>query len=77
MSSGNRSEGGFVVRWYGVVAQFLSEVKAELMKVAWPTKQETIASTWVVVTAVAIVAVWIFIADKASSILMMLLQRAF
>ncbi|MBN1435425.1 preprotein translocase subunit SecE [Candidatus Fermentibacterales bacterium] len=77
MGSDSGSNGNFLVRFYRTAVQFLGEVKAELLKVAWPTKQETVASTWVVITAVAIVAVWIFAADKASALLMSLLQRAF
>ena len=77
MTAVRDKEGSFITRVYGTVAQFLGEVKAELIKVAWPTEQEPVASTWVVITAVAIVAVWIFAADKASSLVMMLLQRAF
>ncbi len=34
--------------------EFLSEVRAELRKVAWPTKQEVITSTIVVLMAVVI-----------------------
>lgn len=77
VGSSRTHEGIFIIRFCKQVVQFISEVKAELMKVAWPTKEETISSTWVVITAVALVAVWIFIADKASAIVMMTLQRVF
>lgn len=77
VGSSRTHEGIFIIRFYKQVVQFISEVKAELMKVAWPTKEETVSSTWVVITAVALVAVWIFIADKASAIVMMTLQRMF
>ncbi len=61
--------GNFIVTGIKTVIRFLGEVKAELTKVAWPTKEEVISSTWVVVFAVGITAVWIFSADQFSAIL--------
>jgi len=58
----------FVVAGVKAAIRFLGEVKAELGKVAWPTKEEVIASTWVVLFAVGITAVWIFAADQFSAI---------
>jgi len=63
------SSGNFIVRGIKSAIRFLGEVKAELTKVAWPTKEEVISSTWVVVFAVGITAVWIFSADQFSAIL--------
>lgn len=68
---------GFLSRWAGLAVEFLSEVKAELTKVAWPTKDETIASTWVILAAVAVVSVWIFLTDTISSQTMAFLIRSF
>ena len=59
----------FVVRGIKAAIRFLGEVKAELTKVAWPTKEEVISSTWVVLFAVGITAVWVFAADQFSAIL--------
>ena len=42
---------------------FLKEVRAELGKVAWSTRQEVLGSTIVVITITAIMAVFIFIVD--------------
>jgi len=42
---------------------FIKEVKAELGKVAWSTRQELIGSTVVVIASTAIVAVFIGIID--------------
>jgi len=50
--------------------EFLSEVKAELTKVAWPSRDEAISSTWVVLGAVAVVAAWIFVIDKSTAMIM-------
>ncbi len=66
---------GFLSRWTGLAVEFLGEVKAELVKVAWPTRDETIASTWVILAAVAVVAVWIFLADTLASQTMSFLIR--
>jgi preprotein translocase subunit SecE len=67
----------FLSRWVGLGIEFFGEVKAEMVKVAWPTRDETVASTWVILAAVAVVAVWIFIADTTSSQTMAFLIRAF
>lgn len=69
MASRKTGEGNFIVRGVRAAIQFLGEVKAELTKVAWPTKQEVVASTWVVLFAVVITAVWIFAADQFSALL--------
>jgi preprotein translocase subunit SecE len=43
--------------------QFLSEVQAELRKVAWPTRSEVINSTIIVLIAVVFMTSLIFAAD--------------
>ncbi len=43
--------------------QFLKEVRVEAKKVTWPTVQESVGATWVVVAVVAIVAVFLFAVD--------------
>jgi preprotein translocase subunit SecE len=43
--------------------QFLKEVRVETKKVTWPTIQESVGATWVVVAVVAIVAVFLFAVD--------------
>jgi len=45
------------------VANFLREVKVELGKVTWSTKNELIASTIVVIVSVALLAIFIAICD--------------
>jgi preprotein translocase subunit SecE len=42
---------------------FLKEVKAELGKVAWSTRQELLGSTVVVIVTTGIVAIYIFVID--------------
>jgi preprotein translocase subunit SecE len=45
------------------VKQFLSEAKAELKKVTWPSTRQTLASTSVVIIIVFIVAIYLGIID--------------
>ena len=47
--------------------QFLKEVRYETKKVTWPTRQETVGATWVVVVVVIVVAVYLFSVDFALS----------
>ncbi len=57
------------------IATFLSETKVELKKVTWPTKQELITNTIVVIIAVVLCAALIWIIDTFFSVLFrMLLQ---
>lgn len=58
------------VKWWNVSVEFLGEVKAELSKVAWPSKDEAVSSTWVVLGAVVVVAAWIFLVDKTTAMIM-------
>lgn len=50
------------------VAGFLEETKVELKKVTWPTKQELIANTIVVIIAVVLCAVLIWVIDTFFSV---------
>jgi preprotein translocase subunit SecE len=47
--------------------EYLSEVKGEMRKVAWPTKKEVVNSTIVVLIAVIAMTTLIFFFDYASS----------
>ena len=58
------------VRWWHTAISFLGEVKAELTKVAWPSRDEAVSSTWVVIGAVVVVAAWIFVIDKTTAMIM-------
>ncbi len=51
------------------ITGFLRETKMELQKVTWPTKQELIANTVVVLIAVILCAVLIWIIDTFFSVL--------
>jgi preprotein translocase subunit SecE len=43
---------------------FIREVRAEMKKVTWPTRQETIASTVAVFIMVVLAAVFLFLSDQ-------------
>jgi len=45
------------------VSRYLREVQVELRKTTWPSKQELIASTQVVLGLLAVVGVYIFVVD--------------
>ncbi len=47
----------------GKIIKFLQEVKAELKKVSWSTKDELIASTTVVIVTVIMMACYIGVVD--------------
>jgi preprotein translocase subunit SecE len=42
---------------------FLKETRIELRKVVWPTRQETIKTTGIIMVAVVIVAIFLWIVD--------------
>lgn len=53
----------------GGIARFMRETKVELKKVTWPTKQELIANTAVVLIAVLICAALIWVIDSFFNVL--------
>ncbi len=53
--------------------QYSKEVKSELKKVTWPSKDETIKSTIAVFIMVTIIAVFLFFADQIMSYLIKLI----
>jgi preprotein translocase subunit SecE len=42
---------------------FVQEVREELHKVTWPTRKETIATTWVVVVIIVIISFYLGVCD--------------
>jgi preprotein translocase subunit SecE len=47
--------------------QFFGDSKQELKKVTWPTKQQTMTSTWVVIAVTVILAVFLGLVDLVLS----------
>lgn len=45
------------------IRQFLEEAKAELKKVTWPTRKQTLASTAVVLVVVIVLSVFLGLVD--------------
>ena len=45
------------------IKQFYKDVKAEMKKVAYPSREELIGSTWVVVISVFIVSIYLGVVD--------------
>jgi len=50
--------------------EFLTEVKAELGKVTWPTRKETVSTTWVVVAIVLLISIYLGVCDVVLAKLM-------
>ena len=57
------------------ISNFLREVKQELSKVSWSTREELIGSTGVVITITSLTALFIFVVDFLLSRLLTLLFR--
>ncbi|HLC17716.1 MAG TPA: preprotein translocase subunit SecE [Thermodesulfobacteriota bacterium] len=47
--------------------QFLAEARQELKKVTWPTKQQTMTSTWVVMAVTVLLAIFLGLVDLGLS----------
>ena len=52
---------------------FIEEVKLELGKVTWPTRKETIGTTWVVIVIVLLISFYLGACDLALTKLMRLI----
>ena len=51
------------VRWYKRLVPFLKEVKAEVKKVTWPSKNEVYSTTIVVIFATIFFGFYLYIMD--------------
>lgn len=59
----------------GDITRFMRETKVELKKVTWPTKQELIANTAVVLIAVVICAALIWVIDSFFNVVFRLILQ--
>lgn len=59
----------------GGIRRFMRETKVELKKVTWPTKQELIANTAVVLIAVVICAALIWVIDSFFNVVFRLILQ--
>jgi preprotein translocase subunit SecE len=57
------------------ITRFMRETKVELKKVTWPTKQELIANTAVVLIAVVICAALIWVIDSFFNVVFRLILQ--
>jgi preprotein translocase subunit SecE len=51
------------IRWYKRLGNFLRDVRAELKKVTWPSKNEVVSTTIVVVAATIFFGFYLFFMD--------------
>jgi preprotein translocase subunit SecE len=61
-----------IVELFNALRTFLGEVKTELKKCTWPTRQELLGSTMVVVISVLILGVFVGLSD---TVLMFMLRK--
>jgi preprotein translocase subunit SecE len=52
------------MNWFTKAKEFLSEVRTEMRKVSFPTKDEVVGTTVVVVVTSVIFAAFLFVADR-------------
>jgi preprotein translocase subunit SecE len=64
-----------VAAFPGQTAQFFREVKVELQKVTFPTRQETVSSTVVVLVLTVIMALYLGFSDWALARIVQLLLK--
>jgi preprotein translocase subunit SecE len=51
------------IRWYRKLGNFLKDVKSELKKVTWPSKNEVTSTTVVVIAATVFFGFYLFFMD--------------
>jgi len=51
------------IRWYKRFIVFLRDVKAEIKKVTWPSKNEVYSTTVVVIIATVFIGIYLYILD--------------
>ena len=56
-------------RMFEGLTRFFKEVRVEMHKVAWPGRQEVVASTIVVIVATALLSIFIYTEDKIFSLI--------
>jgi preprotein translocase subunit SecE len=52
------------MNWWNKAVEFLSEVRSEMRKVSFPTRDEVVATTIVVLTTSFVFAAFLFVADQ-------------
>ena len=62
-----KNENWFVRTW-GAITKYFRELKSELKKVVWPTPQQLLKNTLVVVACVLVVGVFIWVFDLVAQV---------
>ncbi|HLE08384.1 MAG TPA: preprotein translocase subunit SecE [Thermodesulfobacteriota bacterium] len=57
------------------IKQFYLEARGELKKVTWPTRQQTISATWVVIIMTIVIAIFLGLVDLVLSSLIKYILR--
>jgi preprotein translocase subunit SecE len=55
-------------RAFGAIAKYFRELKSELKKVVWPTPQQLLKNTLIVVACVLVVGVFIWVFDLVAQV---------
>lgn len=55
--------------WIGRARQFMTEVRAELSRVTWPTRREVWATTLVVIVISVVIGLYLYLVDLSLSAL--------
>ncbi len=65
------------VRWYKRFFNFLKDVRAEVKKVSWPTRNEVTSTTLVVIIAMAFFGVYLYLMDIVFSWVLLKIKAFF
>ncbi|MEW5901127.1 MAG: preprotein translocase subunit SecE [Acidobacteriota bacterium] len=65
------------VRWYRRFGNFLKEVRSEVKKVTWPSRNEVYNTTLVVIIAMVFFGVYLFLMDSVFSWLLLKIKSLF
>jgi preprotein translocase subunit SecE len=66
-SQGNGAAAGVGEKVTGTIAstrEFLHDVRVEMKQVTWPSREDVISTTWVVIATVAFFGVFLAVVDK-------------
>ena len=59
----------FLVRAWGAICRYFRELRSELKKVVWPTPQQVLKNTLIVLACVVVVGVFIWLFDVVGDML--------
>jgi preprotein translocase subunit SecE len=65
------------VRWYKRFFNFLKEVRAEVKKVSWPTRNEVYSTTLVVIIAMVFFGTYLYLMDIVFSWVLLKIKAFF